>query len=152
MNMISAVVTSEKIILVEGSYNDDDTVTVIKDETLDLEDGDRQLAYVVMHKRIADRLSQNIQHVVLKASAGGKYAAKTGVLHSAELRGVFLSAVPSKVEVTQVQKNTVSRTYGSRKVDEYVKDDEFIKKHFGGTVLRKGSREAAVLLLAARGE
>lgn len=151
MTVISAAVTSEKIILVEGSYNEDDTVTVIKDETFDLEGGDRQLAYVVMYRRIADRLSQGIEQVVLKASAGGQFAAKTGVLHSAELRGVFLSAVPSGVNVKQVQKNAMSRTYGSRKIDEYVKDDKFVGAHFGGVKLRKGSREAAVLLLAARG-
>ncbi|WP_457587697.1 hypothetical protein [Ensifer canadensis] len=84
MTVISAAVTSEKIILVEGSYNEDETVTVIKDETFNLEDGDRQLAYVVMHKRIADRLSQGIEQVVLKASSGGQYAAKTGVLHSVD--------------------------------------------------------------------
>ncbi|MDW9533624.1 hypothetical protein RWE87_27425 (plasmid) [Sinorhizobium meliloti] len=151
MTVISAAVTSEKIILVEGSYNNDGTITVIKDETFNLEGGDRQLAYVVMHKRIADRLSQDIEQVVLKASAGGQYAAKTVVLHSAELRGVFLSAVPAGVNVTQVQKNAVSRNYGSRKVDEYVKDDNFIGEHFSGAGLRKGSREAAILLLAARG-
>jgi hypothetical protein len=151
MTVISAAVTSQKIILVEGAYNEDDTVTVIKDETFNLEEGDRQLAYVVIHKRIADRLSQSIEQVVLKASAGGQYAAKTAILLSAELRGVFLSAVPFGVSVTQVQKNAVSRNYGSRKVDEYVKDDQFIEEHFGGEALRKGSREAAFLLLAARG-
>jgi hypothetical protein len=149
MTAISAVVTSEKIILTEGAYNDDGTVTLIKDETFNLEEGDRQLAYAVMHKRIADRLAQKVDLVVLKASAGGQYAAKTVVLHSAELRGVFLSAIPTGLAVKQLQKNAVSRSFGSRKVDEYLKDDEFFEEKFGGAVLRKGSREAAFLLLAA---
>jgi len=149
LTVISVAVTSDEIILVEGSYNDDNTVTLIMDETFDLEDGDRQLAYVVMHKRIYDRLSQGVEQVIVKASAGGQYPAKTGVLHSAELRGVFLSAVPPTVSVTQLQKSAVSRTFGSRKVDDYVKDDAFIAEHFSGYRLRKGSREAAILLLAA---
>ncbi|WP_156382195.1 MULTISPECIES: hypothetical protein [unclassified Aureimonas] len=126
-------------------------MTIVKDETLNLEDGDRHLAYAVMHKRISDRLSQGAKQIVVKASAGGQYAARTAVLHAAELRGVFLSAVPTGVDVVQVQKNTVSKNYGSRKVDDYVKDDEFIEGHFKGASLRRGSRETAVLLLAAGG-
>ncbi len=150
MTVVSAVVTSEKIVLTEGSHEEDGTVTIIKDETFNLEGGDRQLAYVVMHKRIADRLANGVDQVVLKASAGGQYAAKTVVLHSAELRGVFLSAVPAGVSVLQLQKNALSRNFGSRKVDDYVKDDGFFAENFGGEALRKGSREAAFLLLAAR--
>lgn len=149
MTVISVAVTSDEIVLVEGSYNNDNTVTIIKDETFNLEEGDRQIAYVVMHKRIADRLLHGVDQVIVKASAGGQYAAKTGVLHSAELRGVFLSAVPSAVRVTQLQKSAVSRTFGSRKVDDYIKDDAFVAEHFSGSKLRKGSREAAILLLAA---
>lgn len=152
MTVISAAVTSDKIVLVEASFNDDGTVTVIKDETFNLEDGDRQLAYVVMHKRVADRLSHGIDQIVLKASAASQRSAKLAFLHAAELRGVFLSAVPAGIAVTQIQKNTVSKNYGSRKVDDYVKDDEFIGENFAGADLRKGSREAAVLLLAVGAE
>ncbi|MEX2745869.1 hypothetical protein AB3480_32250 [Rhizobium mongolense] len=150
MSVISAVVTSDKIVLTEGTFNEDGTVTLIKDETFDLEEGDRQLAYVVMHRRLADRLGKGIEQVVLKASAGGQYAANTAVLHSAELRGVFLSAVPGGVSVKQLQKNNLSRNFGSRKVDAYLKDDDFFSEKFAGASLRKGSREAAFLLLAAR--
>lgn len=149
MSVLAAVVLSEKIVLVEGVLNDDDTVTIVKDETFDLEKGDRQLAYVVMHKRIEDRLSQGIEQVLLKASSGGQNAATSAVLHAAELRGVFLSAVPDGPPVRQLQKNSLSRTFGSRKVDEYLKDDAFFSERFGGANLRKGSREAAFLLLSA---
>ncbi len=150
MSVIAAVVVSEKIVLAEGLINGDGTVTVVKDETFDLEKGDRQLAYVVMHKRIKDRLSQGIDQVLLKASSGGQNAATSAVLHAAELRGVFLSAVPDGLPVRQLQKNSLSRTFGSRKVDEYLKDDTFFAEKFGGASLRKGSREAAFLLLSAR--
>ncbi len=149
MSVIAVVVVSEKIVLAEGTINADQTVTIIKDETFDLEKGDRKLAYVVMHKRIADRLMQGIESVVLKASAGGRNPATTAVLHAAELRGVFLAAVPNHVPVRQLQKNHLSRNFGSRKVDEYLKDDVFFDENFDGADLRKGSREAAFLLLSA---
>lgn len=150
MSVIAAVVASEKVVLVEGELNDDNTVTIIKDETFDLEKGDRQLAYTVMHKRIKDRLSHGAEQVVLKASAGGRNPATSAVLHAAELRGVFLSSVPGGVPVRQLQKNALSRNFGSRKVDEYLKDDEFFEANFSGANFRKGSREAAFLLLSAR--
>lgn len=149
MSVIAAVVTSEKIVLAEGVVNEDNTVTIIKDETFDLEDGDRQLAYVVMSRRVRDRLSQGIERVLLKASSGGQNAATLAILHAAELRGVFLSSVPDDVPVQQLQKNALSRA-GSRKVDEYLKDDKYFRDNFGGAPLRKGSREAAFLLLSAR--
>ncbi|TBB58960.1 hypothetical protein ELH42_32650 (plasmid) [Rhizobium ruizarguesonis] len=150
MSVIAAVVVSEKIILVEGVLNGDKTVTIVKDEPFDLEKGDRQLAYAVMHKRVKDRLSQGIDQVLLKASAGGRNPATSAILHAAELRGVFLSAVPDGIPVRQLQKNALSRNFGSRKVDEYLKDDAFFGENFDGVNLRKGSREAAFLLLSAR--
>lgn len=149
MSVIAAVVTSEKIVLTEGTINADQTVTIVKDETFDLEKGERQLGYVVMSKRLKDRLSQGIDQVVLKASSGGRNPATSAVLHAAELRGVFLASVPDDIPVRQLQKNNLSRNFGSRKVDEYLKDDTFFDENFKGTNLRKGSREAAFLLLSA---
>lgn len=146
MTSVAAIVASDAIILVEGECNADGTVTVIKDETLDLEPGDRRKAYAIMVTRIRDRLKNGVDTVILKASSGGQFAAKTVVLHAAELRGVFLSAVPSEVEVVQRQKKAVSKGR-SRKVDDYLKDDAFFSTKFDGAKLRKGSREAAFLIV-----
>ncbi|MER9838096.1 hypothetical protein NKJ28_24415 [Mesorhizobium sp. M0145] len=146
MASVAAVVSSSSIILVEGEYNADGTVTIIKDETLNIESGDRHKAYAIMATRIRDRLTSDVDTVLVKASSGGQFAAKTVVLHAAELRGVFLSAIPTHVEVVQKQIKTVSRGR-SRKVDEYVKDDDYFDEKFGGVNLRKGSREAAFLIL-----
>jgi hypothetical protein len=148
MSVVAAVVGSDAIILVEGVQNPDGRVTIVKDETFDLEEGDRRAAYAVMHKRVCDRLCNGVQKVVLKASSGGQFPAKAVVLHAAELRGVFLSAIPSKIEVVQKQIKVLSRA-GSRKVNDYVKDDKYFGEHFSGN-LRKGSREAAFLLLAVQ--
>jgi hypothetical protein len=48
-------------------------------------------------------------------------------------------------------KNLVSRKFGERKVDEYIKDVVFWDTNMTGD-LRAGSREAAMMLLAARGK
>lgn len=146
MTTVAVVVSSNAIILVEGERNADGSVTVIKDETFDLEPGDRHKAYAIMATRVRDRLKNDVDTVVLKASSGGQFAAKTAVLHAAELRGVFLSAIPEDIKVVQRQKKTISKGR-SRKVDEYLKDDAFFAEKFGGANLRKGSREAAFLIL-----
>lgn len=146
MSIIGAVVASEKIILVEGEVRDDGTIALIKDEKFNLEDGDRQRAYKTMHQRISDRLGRGVEQVVLKASSANKFTASQDALHAAELRGVFLSAIPDGVEVKQPHKKNLSRDYGSRKIDEYIKDDDWWSKYFIGEC-RKGSREAAILIL-----
>jgi len=145
MSVVAAVVSSDSIILVEGEHNTDGTVTISKDETLDLEEGPRHKAYAVMAKRVKDRLGVGVETLVLKASSGGQYAAKTAILHAAELRGVFLSAIPPQIEVIQRQKKTISKGR-SRKMDDYIKDDAFFADNVYGAKLRKGSREAAFLI------
>jgi len=53
-------------------------------------------------------------------------------------------------EVKILSKAVISRTYGERKVDEYLKDDAFWNEQIEGGPLRKTSREAAMLVVAAR--
>lgn len=149
MSIVGVVVGSEKIIFVEGEPTKDGTIELIKDETFDLEDGKRHQAYSVMHRRIADRLSTDVAKVILKASSAGKFTGSQASLHAAELRGVFLSAIPSKVEVLQLHTKNISRDFGSRKLEGYTKDDDWWDEHFKGKC-RRGSREAAFLIIAAQ--
>jgi hypothetical protein len=72
------------------------------------------------------------------------------LLISAEVRGVIIAAAASVCEVKVVSKAVISRTYGERKVDEYLDDDAFWNEHTQGGKLRKMSREAAMLVVAAR--
>ena len=148
MSVIGVVVGSTKIILVEGDLEDDGTATILRDEVLDLEKGERHEAYAVMHRRIVDRFADEaIERVVMMASSAGKFTGTQSALHAAELRGVFLSAIPQRVKVIQSHKKTISRDFGSRKVAEYVKDDEWWDQNFTGEC-RKGSREAAFLIIS----
>jgi hypothetical protein len=69
---------------------------------------------------------------------------------SAEVRGVIIAAAASVCEVKVASKAVTSRTYGERKVDEYLVDDAFWHEQTQGGRLRKTSREAAMLVIAAR--
>ncbi|MFC7552320.1 hypothetical protein ACFQU7_08775 [Pseudoroseomonas wenyumeiae] len=91
-----------------------------------------------------------IASAIIKASALPTGAAKLGLLTSAEVRGVIISAAGSVCDVKVISKAVISRTYGERKVDEYLQDDAFWDEQTEGGKLRKTSREAAMLVIASR--
>jgi hypothetical protein len=132
--------------------DDDGPIEVLADGTWKVQKGDRGEAYCFLHQQCVDYISENgIDRVLVKASAVmGKGAAKLGMLHSAEVRGLIIAAAASVCPVKQLTKGLVSRTYGERNVDDYVADDSFWDTHTRGGKLRKGSRDIAMLLVAAR--
>lgn len=88
----------------------------------------------------------------MKDSAASKRGAGLAHLRSAELRGVVAAALDaSGANVIMVNKGVVSKTFGERKVDEYVADNAFWRGRITGS-LRKGSREAAFLTIVAEEE
>jgi hypothetical protein len=127
--------------------NQDGTVTLLKDEVFDLEKGDRHIAYISIRDRIHDRLLHGVDKVVLKASSGGRFTGTQAALLSAELRGVFIAAVPRSVTLMQEHAKTLSKA-GSRKISEYIKDEAWWNQKFSGKI-RKTNREAAYLILSA---
>ena len=129
----------------------DDPVTIIADDTWKLQKGDRTEAYHVMYRRCANYLRENgVTRVVVKASALTMGSTKLGHMLSAELRGVIIAAAASESSVQTIAKALISRTYGDRKVDEYLQDDDFWDEKTTGGSLRKNSREAAMVVIAAR--
>jgi hypothetical protein len=150
---VGLVVVGEVVTVVDAEIPDnaDDPITIIADASWKLQKGDRAPAYAVLHQRCHDYLRENgIGSVVIKASALSQGAARLGLLTSAELRGVVTAAAASVCRVIIVSKAIISRTYGDRKVDEYLADDGFWKEHTEGGNLRKTSREAAMLIVATR--
>ncbi len=77
---------------------------------------------------------------------------KKAHLDAAEFRGVVLCAAASATKVITLAKATISKGFGERKADEYLVDDAFWNESVAGAPLRNGSREAALLILAARRE
>jgi hypothetical protein len=85
----------------------------------------------------------------VKESAVNRGGTTKGHLESAEVRGVVISAASTIAPTEVIAKASVSRTFGSRKADEYLHDNEFWRDQVSGS-LRIGSREAVLILLAAR--
>lgn len=144
----------DKVVFIDGEIPDDtdEPFIVLSDGTWKIQSGDRAAAYQVLHQQCADYIREaGIEEAIVKASAVmSKGSARLGMLHTAEVRGVLIAAAASVCRVVQVQKGTVSRTYGERKVDEYIEADDFWEEHTVGEPLRKGSREVAMLVIASR--
>lgn len=147
--------SKDSVTVVDSEIPDDDGPIVIKsDDTWRVQKGDRATAYSVLHQQCTDYVKENgIDAVVVKASAvTGQGPARLGLLFSAEVRGIVMAAAGALCPVKALSKAAISRTYGDRKVAEYVADDAFWAAHTTGGNLRKLSREAAMLLIAARND
>jgi hypothetical protein len=139
------------VIVVDADVPAKGPITIQADHRWTLQAGDRAAAYAVMHQRMLDYVrDQHIQRVVIKASALSMGSTKMGHLASCEVRGVVISAAASLAPTRLIAKALISRTFGSRKADEYLRDDAFWGQETNGAALRVGSREAALVLLAAR--
>jgi hypothetical protein len=144
-------VAGDAIVLVDAEVPDTGPIVVEMDDTWKLQGGDRPKAYAVMRQRLADYLREHgTKQVIIKASAVNMGGTTLAHLGAAELRGVVACAAAEVVDVKLIAKGHMSRTFGERKVDEYVKDDAFWAGEVIGKKLRLGSREAAMVLLAAR--
>ena len=148
---LGVVVSGDKVTFVDAEVDGDKPLVLQSDQTLTLQSGNRAEAYSTISKQIANYVQENsIKRIVVKESAVSRNAATKALLHSAELRGVVMSAVGAIVPTEVKSKASISRTFGERNVDEYVADNEFWIKEVTGVNLRAGSREAAMVLLAAR--
>ncbi|MFT8958652.1 MAG: hypothetical protein ABF917_13300 [Gluconobacter oxydans] len=150
---VGFVVVGEVVTVVDAEVPEDtdDPVTIIADDTWKLQKGDRAEAYDVMYRRCTNYLKENgVARVVVKASALTMGSTKLSHMTSAELRGVVIAAAASVASVRTMSKALISRTYGNRKMDEYLQDDDFWDEQTTGGSLRKNSREAAMIVIAAR--
>lgn len=145
-------VSGDNVVLVCLEFDDQGDASVIEDVTLRLQNGSRPEAYRTMSERVIQYLEENeTEYAVIKGSAVSQRGRATlAHFESAELRGAVMTAASqSNAEVILLKKAVISRTFGDRKADDYVADDDFWEDSLAGTI-RKGSREAALLILAAR--
>jgi hypothetical protein len=104
-----------------------------------------------MHQHVADYAREHkIARAIIKGSAVSRGGTKKSHLQAAELRGVVMCALADVTNTETELKASVSRTFGARKVDDYLKDNDFWSGNLAGKNLRVASREAAILLLAGR--
>lgn len=147
---LGVVVSGDRVTIVDAEVPDSGPLVIQADESWPLHQGNRVPAYVVMAQQVSDYARENgIKRAVVKASAVSLGGTKKAHLESAELRGVVMMALGSVTQVEVKSKAVMSKTFGKRKVDAYVKDDGFWQKECVGK-LRNGSREAAMVLLDAR--
>jgi hypothetical protein len=151
---LGVVVSGDKVTIVDAEVDGGDQPLVIQnDDTWTLQSGNRAEAYSTMSQMIADYVRENsIKRVLIKERAVSGGAATMALLQSAELRGAVMAALGAIVPIEARSKASISKTFGERKVDEYVADGDFWKKEVAGVNLRVGSREAAMILLAVRKE
>jgi hypothetical protein len=149
---LGIVVLGDRITAVDAEVPDDGPLILQADQSWSLQAGDRGMAYHVMHQRVADYIREHgIARAVIKASAVSQGGMGKAHLDAAELRGVITCAGAASTQTQCLAKGHISRTFGKRKVDDYVADKDFWINNILGN-LRAGSREAAMLLLAARDE
>lgn len=149
---VGLVVGAQEVTVVDTVIPDDPQIpiTVVMDETWKLPTGDRPRGYETLFHHCKGYLEDNqIIQVVIKASAVPPSGATASLLEGAELRGVIMCAAASVCEVKVVNKSSISRRLG-RKVDECIQDDQFWDDQMQGARLRKGSREAAMLVVSQR--
>lgn len=129
------------------------TPSLVNQFTWSLQAGDRAAAFATLFERLKDYVQeQHISNVAIKASAVGQNRPTLSHLYSAELRGIVSTAAKvGGANVIFVQKAVISRTFGSRKADDYIKDDTFWGAEVNGDVA-KTRREAALLVLSLQGE
>lgn len=150
---VGLAVSGSKVTAVDAMVPDTGPIELQADHTWSLQQGSREDAYHVLYQQVANYLREHgIKRAVLKASAvSARGAMKLAHLESAEARGVVIAAARSVCPVSCVKTATISRTFGERKVEEYVRDNDFWAANVTGVDLRAGSREAALLLIADRG-
>lgn len=150
---VGIIASGSSVVLVGANVSDDheEPLEIVYDQTFRLQKGDRGEAFHVMYQQCAGHLEESgADTAFVKASSLPQGSMNKGILNGAEVRGVVIAAAASVCPVQEVSKAAVSRTYGDRKVDEYLKDNDFWEDATTGTKLRIGSREAAMLLVAAR--
>lgn len=150
---LGIVVSGDTATVVDALVPDDASkpIEILSDTNWGLQAGERSIAYDVIYRRCANYVQEHdIKRVIVKASATAQGKASLSHLQSAELRGVVIAAAASVVPVKTVPKSHVSRHFGDRKVDEYVKDDSFWAERTSGGKLRKAGREAAMYIIAER--
>ncbi|WP_247455771.1 hypothetical protein [Bradyrhizobium sp. 166] len=144
--------SGDKVTIVDAQIDGQNALTLENDFTWPLQPGNRSESYLTVSKQVTDYAQENsIAKAFVKESAvSGRGAATMALLQSAELRGVVMAALAAVVPTVTKSKASISKTFGERKVDDYVKDDDFWKKEVKGIALRSGSREAVMVLLSAR--
>jgi hypothetical protein len=139
-------VTSDKaeVVILNHDAGDFELVRSFK---LTLQKGELPEAYRILAQQVDARLrAEEVECSCIKATETGGMIRKSQV-ESAETRGVVIAAAAAVAKVKLMKKSSASKTFGDRKVDEYLGDGQFWEDE-GLEDLPKGMREAAFAAIA----
>lgn len=122
------------------------------DNTIELGDIEKQQAYKMVAQRVRDIISENgAGFVVIKSTAVTGNKATAALLNGAEVRGVVIaSAAMTSAEVLLIGAPAVKSRIGSRTIEEYKRDDQYLEKVLNAIPKNLESREAALYIINAR--
>jgi hypothetical protein len=148
-NLVGVTVGADRILVVLLKQVATNSFALEDETTMHLQNGDRPAAYNILHGQFSDYVRQHAATgVCIKGSAVSLSGTKLAHLEAAELRGVVQAAAVSTGAETKIMKKAAaSRNFGSRKVDEYLGDNEYWQ-NIGLGSLKKGMREAAFAVIA----
>lgn len=150
----TGIIASGQSIIVVGAEipsEASEPIIINYDQTWPVQQGGRPSAYAVLQQQLTNHLrGHKIDRVFVKASATSRAGMGKVHLDGAEVRGVVAAAAASVCSVSFVAQAQISKHYGTRKVEDYVKDASFWADQTTGGNLRVGSRVGAMLLIAAR--
>src|SRR5690349_16209737 len=122
------IATGQSVIVVDAEIpsGPDEPIIITYDQTWAIQKGNRPAAYAVVYQQCINHLRGcKIDQVFIKASAASQAGMGKAHLEGAEVRGVIASAAATLCPVTLVPQAQISKHYGSRKVQEYVRDNKF---------------------------
>jgi|HubBroStandDraft_6_1064221.scaffolds.fasta_scaffold297340_2 hypothetical protein len=142
--LIGVTVSASEVHVVLLTKNGTNDFTLDDQTTMNVQKGDRPEAYNTLHGQFSDYVRQHrVKSVCIKGSAVSLGGTTLAHLQAAELRGVVeAAAAAAGAEVRLMTKATASRNFGTRKVDEYLKDDTYWQD-IDLQDLKKKMREAA---------
>jgi hypothetical protein len=113
-------------VVVVGAERGNDTIKeLIVARKLQLERGPRPQAFRSLGEQLCNILREaGVLEVFIKKSSAGRHVTLSH-LEAAEVRGMVFFAASGVAQVTAVNPTVLSKTFGTKKTQEYLKDDRF---------------------------
>lgn len=149
---LSVIPCKDACVVVHARPSDDRSILlqVVHEHTWSVDLRNKCASYPALKRIFNEYVVQHgIDAIVLKKGhLGSEGRGHASMISAGELRGVIYIAC-EQCDIFEINRCVVSRTYGDRKVGEYINDSHFWNERVNGISKSRLHREAAILLLAA---
>lgn len=150
IHVAAIVVRGVQVDLVDALIKRAGPIFVNRDLSWKLSSRNRPAAYARLYQEIVSYLSeQQIEQVLFRGVDVFRSMTKSH-LEAAELRGVILAAIAAHGPMFSLVPSEVEKMLDQGKLHDVIDDDAFWRSAATGAAVRKRSREAAALLVAAQ--